>query len=717
MDSRLKKMLVNLLVVVLFLALIPLQAVQAEPKTKPQAAFPDYKLKQQPTDEELAKTLLMEESIKNPVSPDALPSYTVELSQNEATRNDVVWITLRFDTYQDYQWATIELVHNDEVRTYDVELTRYSGTLFEGYFYVSNFTEPGYYSLSTLTLYGPDSTTSAYVDMWDALYVSGTIGEQYPALDIVFDQAVYYPGDVVGATVTPLAEGLEDFFSGAIYLSMETGSEDSIELTQMSDGTYYGEMRIGEYFPSGAVSIDSLEFWNYDGWETFYSTEFYEGTTSNYQDYYWNYFQIQGTSTDYDEPEFLGVSVSSTDIGNNDSVTFTVRASDATSGVERINVGIGESDLNLQERAPGVWVGEYRPDPFYPVYSPEEVWSIEISDFAGNYYWAEPGVDFDPISITIDRYPYVGEIYGSNRYETAIQVSRHFPDSERVILAKATDFPDALSAGPLSFTLNAPILLCKTDSISTATLNEIKRRGATEVIVMGGAGAISDNVINTVKNIGVSTVRRISGANRYGTAIQVAKELGTHVKEGWIDRVVIANGFDFPDALAAGSWASWRQIPILLNPTASLRADVKEYLLNNNIQYVSIIGGSGVLSDNLMAEIEALGLKVARTSGSNRYNTSVAIAKKFFLGSNRAIVTNGRNFADALTAAPLAAYRFAPLLLVNTDLFPSGVNAYLSDHTQSEIDFVTVIGGDGAVSDSVKRSINDVLSTRYSSEL
>lgn len=81
----------------------------------------------------------------------------------------------------------------------------------------------------------------------------------------------------------------------------------------------------------------------------------------------------------------------------------------------------------------------------------------------------------------------VERVWGSDRYATAVAVSkRFFPTAPMVFLATGRNFPDALVAGELG----VPILLAPGDSVPAAVIQEIKRLG-TGVTILGGYGAIS----------------------------------------------------------------------------------------------------------------------------------------------------------------------------------------------------------------------------------
>src|SRR5690242_3960232 len=64
---------------------------------------------------------------------------------------------------------------------------------------------------------------------------------------------------------------------------------------------------------------------------------------------------------------------------------------------------------------------------------------------------------------------------------------------------------------------------------------------------------------------------RIAGATRYGTAAAVA----TKAYPTTNDRVIIASGENFPDALAASGLAGKLNAPVLLTKSASLSDEAK----------------------------------------------------------------------------------------------------------------------------------------------
>ncbi|MBH0130591.1 cell wall-binding repeat-containing protein [Salinibacterium sp. NK8237] len=92
---------------------------------------------------------------------------------------------------------------------------------------------------------------------------------------------------------------------------------------------------------------------------------------------------------------------------------------------------------------------------------------------------------------------------------------------------------------------------------------------------------------------------------------------------------------------------------------------------------------------------------VSRLSGSDRYATAAEIAQEWDSASVVYIAT-GTGFADALSASSAAAYKDAPLLLTDPKSLSAATKAELQRLKPSKI---IIVGGSGAVSNSVKSSL------------
>lgn len=192
---------------------------------------------------------------------------------------------------------------------------------------------------------------------------------------------------------------------------------------------------------------------------------------------------------------------------------------------------------------------------------------------------------------------------------------------------------------------------------------------------------------------GADTLERIAGSNRWATAVEISKE-------GWstAGTVVLANGMNYPDALAGVSLAHSLNAPILLTQPTSLVAETKAEIVRLGAAKVIILGGTGVISAAVATELEGMGLTVERISGDDRFETAAAVAKKLApAGVDTVVLASGRGFADALAAASYAAVKGYPILLTEMNSCPEATKKAIEDLGATK---VLVIGGTGVISAS-----------------
>lgn len=192
-------------------------------------------------------------------------------------------------------------------------------------------------------------------------------------------------------------------------------------------------------------------------------------------------------------------------------------------------------------------------------------------------------------------------------------------------------------------------------------------------------------------------IDRIAGNDRYETAVNVAYE-------GWYgsgaDEIILATGTDFPDALAAAPLAYYLDAPILLTTRNSLPNSVIEAIHDLDVAKVTIIGGTGVVSQAIEDYLKnRLGITVERIAGSTRYETAVQIAKKL-PEQESSIVVSGQNYPDALSVGSYAAISGTPILLTAVNKLPVSTERQAKEYKNT-----FVIGGTGAVSETVFKQL------------
>ncbi|WP_053216154.1 cell wall-binding repeat-containing protein [Guptibacillus hwajinpoensis] len=280
----------------------------------------------------------------------------------------------------------------------------------------------------------------------------------------------------------------------------------------------------------------------------------------------------------------------------------------------------------------------------------------------------------------------VERVEGENRYETSVKISQEgWESADTVVIARGDSFPDALAGAPLAYKYDAPILLTETGSLNSLVKEEIKRLGAEKVIILGGNSAVSNYVEFQLEGMKLD-VDRVEGENRYDTAANIAALLG-----GSPDKAIVANGRNFPDALAIAPYAARMGYPILLTEADDIPRETNNALIS--IRDAIVVGGEQAVNKDLD---DLLGTS-ARYAGENRFGTAAEIATELN-SSARVYVSTGMNFADALSGSVLAAKKNAAMLLVKPDMLPKETAEAVSE--LEAYDF-RVLGGEDAVGPDV----------------
>lgn len=319
-------------------------------------------------------------------------------------------------------------------------------------------------------------------------------------------------------------------------------------------------------------------------------------------------------------------------------------------------------------------------------------------------------------TVTSDSTDYTA-VAGSNRYATAIQTSQEaFADgtADCVVIATGTNWPDALGGAALAAAKNGPILLTKPTALSSGILDEIDRLGASEAIILGGTGAVSQEVEDAlVAEMGAANVDRIGESNRYTTAQAIAAATIAELDAGagYDGTAFVATGGNFPDALAASPLAAAKGWPIYLakpgsNPPTS-------EMQTRGVTDALILGGTSAITVAQEAALEsAFPTNVERLSGADRYATGVDVAtygvETAGLAWNGLALSTGQNFPDALAGGVLAGKNGSVMLLTKSTSLPSSVSDVLTTERDWIAD-VYYLGGDGAISQGVRDAVAAIL--------
>ena len=351
-------------------------------------------------------------------------------------------------------------------------------------------------------------------------------------------------------------------------------------------------------------------------------------------------------------------------------------------------------------------------------------------------------------------------IFGSNRYRTAEAIAlKAYEQASRVILVRgdsiegAPQVTDALSASGLAGAMKTPILLTPQNRLPDSVIETLRTLETEEIIIVGGENAVGAEVAAALEELGLE-VSRIEGANRYATSLAVAKALlevqaAEEAEEGAEadtgagteddtaedtapgteddtaedtapgtdddtaadsasgtedntapDTIIITGGHALVDSLVAGPLSHREGYPIIL-VRDRVGEDFKNFLEEQGIKNVLIVGGSSVVSEEVEGELKGLVEgSVERISGLNRYSTSHAMAARYFNENPEILLVNGTSFVDAVAGSIFE----KPILYTRADSLDKETRELLLQKKHFHL-----LGGQGVITNRLMIEAYDII--------
>ena len=180
--------------------------------------------------------------------------------------------------------------------------------------------------------------------------------------------------------------------------------------------------------------------------------------------------------------------------------------------------------------------------------------------------------------------------------------------------------------------------------------------------------------------------------------------------------MILAPGTAFADALSATALAAGPEQPlVLLTPPGRLPEATVEALEELDTARVWIVGGR--ISMRVEGRLRTLGYEVRRLAGTNRYQTSAAVARQALRRLDDdavpVVLATGRNYPAGLVGGPLAArVRGVTLLASHPDLGAEPALQELLRENGAQLDLGYAVGGSSVLADRVLRQAGVAMAAR-----
>jgi putative cell wall-binding protein len=298
----------------------------------------------------------------------------------------------------------------------------------------------------------------------------------------------------------------------------------------------------------------------------------------------------------------------------------------------------------------------------------------------------------------------VDRIDGADRYAVAVAISAqsHPAGADTVFIATGTNYPDALSAGPLAVAMNAPVLLTPPDHLGAVVANEIRRLDPSTIYIVGGPNSVSAETESEIGDAAHrAVIHRIGGADRYEVSRKIAEYFAPAPGAAYV-----ATGANYPDALSAGGPGGHSGVPIVLVDGSAPEIDAASSTLlwsDLSVRNITIVGGPNSVSPGIESSLAGLPYTtVSRVGGADRYEASMNINLAAYQWSDRIFLATGANFPDALAGSAWAGALGAPLIVVPGDCVPQPV---LDSLRTFNVGHVTLLGGINSLGSGVENLV------------
>ncbi|HEX3362382.1 MAG TPA: hypothetical protein VHS74_15405 [Solirubrobacterales bacterium] len=313
-----------------------------------------------------------------------------------------------------------------------------------------------------------------------------------------------------------------------------------------------------------------------------------------------------------------------------------------------------------------------------------------------------------------------------NAAATALSVFPSTNEKQRpvaVTLVSTEDWAGAIAAGVLmAAPIRAPLLYSEAEGVPEATMGALNSLHPQGGAASGGHAVLAIGDVAVPNGLGATKVKAGDAASEAASIARLRDRLAGKKPEA----IVLASSSEPAYAAPAAAYAARSGDPVLFAETEALPQPTVAELRRDEGVPVYALGPTSAISGQVLKEVEELGAKVTRISGSNPVQSAISFARYEGGGFGWHVADPGHGFVLSRSDAPLEAAAAAPLsasgswgpLLVtdNADTLPSELRGYFldvkpgytTDPTRAFYNHVWIVGDTGQISVEQQAEVNEI---------
>jgi hypothetical protein len=314
----------------------------------------------------------------------------------------------------------------------------------------------------------------------------------------------------------------------------------------------------------------------------------------------------------------------------------------------------------------------------------------------------------------------------TNAAATALAVFPSRNEKQRpvaVAMVSTEDWAGAIAAGVLmAEPVRAPLLYGEAEGVPDAT------KAALEALRPQGGAASGGHAVLAIGGVAVPngmSAAKIKAGDAASEAAGIAR-LRDRLAGRKPEAIVLASSSEPAYAAPAAAYAARSGDPVLFAEAEALPQPTVAELRRDEGVPVYALGPSSAISGQVLKEVEELGTKVTRISGSNPVQSAISFARYEGGKFGWHVADPGHGFVLSRSDAPLEAAAAAPLsasgswgpLLVtdSADTLPSELRGYFldvkpgytTDPTRAFYNHIWIVGDTGQISVEQQAEVNEI---------